>query len=147
MKSTQRLHIFLTLGFAWSLLRCGLESSQSLYYSSERNKAQVAKVGAEMVKWTDIYRSGIFGNSGRTLSQKLIYTGKQGRAIRILYREESSESTRPLYSQELFYDIAEDSLITFKNVKIKVIEATATAVRFSVLESPAYGPRSGKESP
>ncbi|MBI4548433.1 MAG: hypothetical protein HY707_10655 [Ignavibacteriae bacterium] len=125
------------------LLGCGLANSHYLTYNFEKDKVMVANVGAEMLNWTEMYKNDVYGTVLGTFAQTLTYSGKQGQVIKVFYREESNGYARPSFTQELTYDISDDPVITFRNTKIKVVEATNSLIKFVVLESPAYQYKSG----
>lgn len=66
--------------------------------------------------------------------QELLYNGKSGETIKVLYREFQNDMARPAFSQELTYDLAESDIIGFQGVRIRVIRATNVAITYSVLK-------------
>src|SRR3989339_172345 len=129
--------------FPFLFISCGLANSYYLTYNFEKNKVMVANVGSEMLNWTQTYKNDVYGTINGTFVQTLTYSGKQGKVIKIFYREESNNFARPSFTQELTYDISDVSTITFKNTKIQIVEATNNTIKFLVLESPAYQYNSG----
>lgn len=117
---------------------CGLANSHYLMYNFEKDWVMVANVGAEMMNFTETYKNDVYGTVLSTFEQTLTYSGKQGNVIKIFYREVSNNFARPSFTQELTYDITDDPVITFRNTKIKVVEATNSTIKFIVLESPAF---------
>lgn len=67
--------------------------------------------------------------------QELIYGGRVGSQIRITYREFSDDFVRAGFTQEAQYDIATEQIIGFKGVRIHVLEATNTSLKYKVLKS------------
>lgn len=67
--------------------------------------------------------------------QELIYNGRSGETLKFLYREYSSEAMRAPFSQEVQYDLKDGPTIGFKSVRIEVIEATNTKLKYRVLSS------------
>ncbi len=67
--------------------------------------------------------------------QELLYGGRSGTQIKISYREFSDDFVRPGFSQEVQYDLSSDQTIGFKGVRIQVIEATNTTLKYKVLRS------------
>lgn len=65
---------------------------------------------------------------------QMIYSGMDGTTIRTSYREFSGDFIRPAFSQELQYDLSQDSVIAYKTIKIRVLEATNSKLVFRVLE-------------
>lgn len=66
--------------------------------------------------------------------RELVYTGRSGQTISILYREYSDDMARPAFSQQLQYDIDKDPVIGYQGARFKVLSATNTEVSFEVLE-------------
>lgn len=67
--------------------------------------------------------------------QELIYGGRVGNSIKLTYREFSGDLIRPGFTQEAQYDISNDTTIGFKGVRIQIVEATNTRLRYKVLKS------------
>lgn len=67
--------------------------------------------------------------------QELIYNGRVGDNLRFIYREFSNDMARPAFSQEAFYDLSEGKVLGFKGVRIEILEATNTNVRYKVLKT------------
>jgi hypothetical protein len=112
-------------------------------YNFEKDKVMVANVGAEMINSTEIYRDDVYGTILETFESSLMYSGKLGKVIKIFYSEGSDNLARPSFTQELTCNITDDPIITFKNTKIKVVEATNSTITFIVLASPAFRYKSG----
>ena len=129
--------------FAIIFSGCGLANSYYLTYNFEKDKVMVSTVGAEMMTWTEVYKNDVYGTVRGTFEMSLTYSGKQGNVIKIFYREASNNFARPSFTQELTYDITDDPNITFKNTKIKIVEATNNTIKFIVLECPAFANPSG----
>lgn len=67
--------------------------------------------------------------------QELIYNGRIGDSLKFLYREFSGDLMRPPFSQEVQYDLNDSHTIGFRGVRIEVIEATNTQLRYRVVSS------------
>lgn len=143
MKTTSNLLLLLTFIISIFFTGCGLANSHYITYNFEKERVMVANVGAEMLNWTETYKNDVYGTILGTFEQTLTYSGKQGTVIKIFYREASNGFARPSFTQELTYDITGDPIVTFRNTKIKVVEATNSLIKFIVLESPAYKYKSG----
>jgi len=76
----------------------------------------------------------IIGGYEDSFKAELIYTGKTDNIIRISYREYINDMARPAFSQELRYDLNEGNEITFKTLKMKVLEATNTKITVQVID-------------
>lgn len=67
--------------------------------------------------------------------KELVYQGKSGNTIRLLYREFCDEMARPAFYQDLTYDMTETNIIGFREMTIEVIEATNLYIKFVLLKS------------
>ena len=67
--------------------------------------------------------------------QEMIYNGKSGSTLKFIYREISNNTLRAPFTQEVQYDLNESSTIGFKGVRIDVIEATNTKIKYIVISS------------
>jgi hypothetical protein len=63
---------------------------------------------------------------------ELIYNGKSKDTIRISYREYINDMARPAFYQDLTYDLLESQEIAFRDLRIEVLEATNSAIKFIV---------------
>ena len=88
----------------------------------------------------EVHQVGVFQVADMTsisatgFKRELLYNGKTKDNIRILYREFSGDLARPAFSQELMYDLSESRVIGFKDIRIKIIEATNTNIKYEVIE-------------
>jgi hypothetical protein len=67
--------------------------------------------------------------------QELIYNGRVGNSLKVVYREFSNNTIRPHFSQEIQYDLSESNVIGFKSLRLEVIEATNTEVKYKLLKN------------
>lgn len=65
---------------------------------------------------------------------ELLYTGITGNSLRLTFREYSNDMARPAFTQELTYNLKESAVIAFRTLKIKVIKATNSSLKFTVIE-------------
>lgn len=65
---------------------------------------------------------------------ELVYAGKQENNIKIVYREFYQGSIRSSFNQELSYNMSESDVISFRSLRIKVINAGNTNIEYQVLE-------------
>lgn len=70
-----------------------------------------------------------------SFQQELLYNGKVGNSVKFMYRELSNDVMRPAFSQEIQYDLNESKTIGFKGVRIEVVEATNTYLKYKILKS------------
>jgi hypothetical protein len=64
---------------------------------------------------------------------ELIYSGREGDVIRIVYREYTGDFIRPAFAQELRYDLGESRIIRFRSLEIEILEADNSEITFRVL--------------
>jgi len=67
-----------------------------------------------------------------SIRQELLYNGRTRDTIKIAYREFKDDMARPAFYQDLNYDLSESRIIGFRDIKIEVIEATNTDIKFMV---------------
>jgi hypothetical protein len=68
-----------------------------------------------------------------SLQQALIYAGKQGNTIRLAYNELVSNAVGAPFTVEVNYDLADSNIITYKEARIEVLEASNNNLRYRVL--------------
>jgi hypothetical protein len=71
----------------------------------------------------------------RTFKQELIYNGRAGDQVKMLYREFTDDLIRGDFSQEVQYDLREGAEIGFKGARIVIVEATNQKLRYHVARS------------
>jgi hypothetical protein len=76
-------------------------------------------------------KSGLIYKEG-SFRQELIYGGKSKDFIRFQYREFKNDFARPAFFQELSYDLSESKSISFRSMRIEIIEATNSSIKFIV---------------
>jgi hypothetical protein len=67
--------------------------------------------------------------------QELIYNGRSGDTIRILYREYIGDFLRAPFSQDVQYDLREGNVVGFKGARLEIVEATNIKIKYRVLSS------------
>ncbi len=67
--------------------------------------------------------------------RELVYTGKSGSTIKLLYREYISDMARPAFTQELTYEIEEDNIIGFQGVRIELLDTSNVSITYRLLNS------------
>lgn len=67
--------------------------------------------------------------------QELIYNGRSGDTIKILYREYTGDLLRAPFSQDIQYDLREGNTIGFKGARLEVIDAANVKIKYRVLSS------------
>ncbi len=72
--------------------------------------------------------------SDDSFNRELVYTGKSGNTISILYREFIDNMARPAFSQEIKYDLTDTKIIGYKNARFKVVEADNVSLKYETLK-------------
>ena len=67
--------------------------------------------------------------------QELIYNGRVGNSLKFVYREFSDDLIRPAFSQEVQYDLSESSIVGFKDLRIKIIDASNTEITYILISN------------
>jgi hypothetical protein len=70
-----------------------------------------------------------------TFSQEIIYNGRSGSTVEFMYREYSNDMARAAFTQDFHYDLSEGNIIGFKGVRIEIINATNTALKYRVIKT------------
>ncbi len=65
--------------------------------------------------------------------RELVYNGRSGATIKLLYREFSEERIRPAFSQEVTYDLQAGQTIGFKGARFQVVDADNIRIKYVVL--------------
>ena len=73
--------------------------------------------------------------SETSFKQELIYNGRLGDGLKFIYREFSGDMARPAFTQDIQYDLNASNIIGFKNVKLEVISATNTVIKYKVISN------------
>ncbi|PPK60240.1 hypothetical protein B0F89_12626 [Malaciobacter marinus] len=111
--------------------------SRSLYDSSGKilisDYIQNDNLKFEAIKLKDEIKSYSKFLDG-SFKYQLIYSGRDGNNIKIAYREFLNDMARAAFYQNLTYNLNESTIIRYKNIKIKVLEATNESIKYIVLE-------------
>lgn len=65
--------------------------------------------------------------------QEFIYNGRVGNGIKFIYREFVNDYARPAFTQDLQYDLSDDSIIGFRGLRLEVVNATNTKIEYRIL--------------
>jgi hypothetical protein len=60
----------------------------------------------------------------------MIYSGLDRKSVRTAYREFTGDFIKPAFTQELQYNLSQDSTIAYKSIKIQVLEASNSQIRY-----------------
>lgn len=71
---------------------------------------------------------------GENFRWELVYQGKSGSTVKLLYREFMNNIIRDKFNQELEYNLAEDSTFAYKNLVGKFIKATNTQAELLIIK-------------
>ena len=130
------IRLVVALLLALSFTNCGLDNSYYLMRNYEKDVPLTATIGSPMLETTVEFRNNVYNVVRSSTKSELIYSGKAGNVIKIVYREYSNDYARPAFSQELQYDLSETKLLKFKKTTIEVMSATNQEITFKVLDSP-----------
>ena len=83
---------------------------------------------------TRLERAKLSQSDAAGFRQELLYNGKSGDMIKVLYREFRNDMARPAFSQELTYDLSESDIIGFQGVRIRVLKTSNVEITYSVLQ-------------
>jgi hypothetical protein len=67
--------------------------------------------------------------------QEIVYNGRSGNNVKFIYREFSESLIKPLFFQEIEYDISQSSIVNFKNISIKIVNATNTNITYELISN------------
>lgn len=99
---------------------------------SYRGKRQFSEMPAPGVKFEQAMGPPI--EAADSFRRELVYTGRSGTTVSLMYREFMRDMARPAFSQDLRYDIANDPVIGYQGARFKVLKADNTAITYQVIE-------------
>ena len=73
--------------------------------------------------------------SSENFKKEFIFNGKSGNNLKFTYREYVNDMARPAYQQDLQYDLAESSVIGFKGIRMEVLQASNTNIKYKLLSN------------
>jgi hypothetical protein len=73
--------------------------------------------------------------SSPNFKQELIYNGRVGDNVKIIYREFSNEYARPSFTQELQYDLSTSNQIGFKGARLYIEQASNMQITYRVIKT------------
>ncbi|MEI6305791.1 MAG: hypothetical protein WCP33_03120 [Deltaproteobacteria bacterium] len=68
-----------------------------------------------------------------SMKKELVYNGKSKDTIKIMYREFYDNFAKQAFYQDLNYDMSESKLIGFKGIKIEILEATNSYIKYKIM--------------
>ena len=86
----------------------------------------------EKNSWANPQKVAGFTGPGRFM-QELVYTGRSGNTIKLIYREFVNDMARPSFYTDLQYDLSQSKIIVYKQYRIQVFDATNEAITYSVI--------------
>ena len=66
---------------------------------------------------------------------QLVYGGRTGNSIQLVYREFVNTLSRPSFFQELAFDLTVSKVVEFQSVRLEVLSSTNAEIRFRLLSS------------
>jgi hypothetical protein len=67
--------------------------------------------------------------------QEFIYNGRVQNALKFIYREYINDYARPAFTQELQYDLSESKIIGFRGLRIEILNASNTKIKYKLLNN------------
>lgn len=67
-----------------------------------------------------------------SVKRELVYNGRSGNSVKIIYREYRHNFSAPAMTQELAYDLTEGAVIKFRRMEIEVLNASSSSIRYIV---------------
>ena len=129
------------LAFSAFMLGCGMAWSTHYYKNFEINEIKSARVGDPMVDYKTARINDVYKTVGDGFGQELIYGGVANGIVKIMYREFGGPNgafARPAFNQELQYDMNASKTITYRSIKIEVLEYSNELIRYKVIEGPTF---------
>ncbi|MDY6851962.1 MAG: hypothetical protein SV487_07820 [Thermodesulfobacteriota bacterium] len=127
---------FLPLIFVFILLYgCGIKGkavspAYDLKKSYELNEIYSANVGCPIIIVQHTHSYPVYSPK----KFELIYNGIRKNIVIIDYREYKDNMTKVTYCQELKHDLTESNIITFRSIKITVLKADNSRIKFIVTD-------------
>jgi hypothetical protein len=124
----------------WPYRYFGIEIKQSGQLSSDKPWVRVYNYKRPMQdKWEPSNPQVFLPSEGYLIHDgsfkaEFIYTGIGGDSIHIFYQEFSNILTQPALRQDLYYNLSKSDHITFRTLKLKVLEADNRRIKFIVTE-------------
>lgn len=81
---------------------------------------------ADLLESRRVYRTGSF-------KRELVYNGRSRDTIKLIYREFDHNMIRPAFTQELDYDLSASKEIGFKGMRLEILDANNSFIKFIVL--------------
>ena len=67
-----------------------------------------------------------------SVKRELVYNGRSGNSVKIIYREYRYNFSAPALTQELAYDLSEGAVIKFRKMEIEVLSASSSSIKYIV---------------
>jgi len=92
-----------------------------------------------MAKYFKLYEGDytikkIARSHAESYQRQIIYTGKSGNTIYLMYREFKNDMARPAFTQNLTFDLSDSKVVGVMGARLKVMKATNTNIEY-VLQS------------
>ena len=132
-------HLAFVLASASIMTGCGLAWSTHYFKNYNLNEIKSARVGDQMITYKTARINDVYKTIGDGFGQELIYGGIANGIVKVMYREyggPGASYARPAFNQELQYDMNASKIITYRSLKIEVIEYSNEVIRYKVIEGP-----------
>lgn len=82
------------------------------------------------------FETGQFNTtSAENFQRTFYYKGKSGNEIYFDYKEFVNDMARPAFTQELIFDLNESDIVGFRGMRLQVLSATNTQIKYRVLQN------------
>ena len=125
--------------FMDSIAYCGTGRMQGPYGIAENffclmeSEKGVFQYDARDCEGTNWVKGKYTAVKASNFQRTLYYNGKSGNEVYFDYREFKNDLARPAFTQNLTFDLAEDNVIGFRGMRMQVLEATNTSIKYRLL--------------
>lgn len=83
----------------------------------------------------DYERKKQLSERGSSFQQTLIYSGRVGDKINIGYREFSNNNARPVFNNDVEYDLSSSKIIGYKGAFLEILEANNSSITYKLIKN------------
>jgi len=91
---------YILIAISFLLSNCGLDNSYYFTRNFEKGQTLTANIGDPMIASKLELKNNVYGTVLSSSESELIYSGKAGNIIKIVYREYSNDYARPAFSMD-----------------------------------------------
>ena len=105
------------------------ETGELMPFTNSANGFGLKEIDGFSAKKTIYYEE----NCTKCLKQEFIYNGISNNSTKFIYREYINNLARPAFNQEIQYDLNESKTIGFKGLRIEILNATNSNIKYKIL--------------